>query len=134
MDFIEELRNLSIKIEKQKDAIRSEEATKNACVMPFIKLLGYDVSDLTEVVPEFTADFGTKQGEKVDYAVFKDDEVIMLIECKKFGTNLSDAHTAQLYRYFSVVHPPIAVLTQWCSVSILLRFGKIERNGYEAFS
>ena len=78
---------------------------------PFIKLLGYDVSDLTEVVPEFTADFGTKQGEKVDYAVFKDGEVIMIIECKKFGTDLSDDHTAQLYRYFSVTHPPVAVLT-----------------------
>ena len=83
MDFVEELRNLSIKIEKQKDAIRSEEATKNACVMPFIKLLGYDVSDLTEVVPEFTADFGTKQGEKVDYAVFKDGEVIMIHRVQK---------------------------------------------------
>ena len=111
MDFIEELRNLSIKIEKQKDVIRSEEATKNACVIPFIKLLGYDVSDLTEVMPEFTADFGTKQSEKVDYAVFKDGEVIMIIECKKFGADLSDDHTAQLYRYFSVTHPPIAVLT-----------------------
>ena len=111
MDFVEELRNLSIKIKKQKNVIRSEEATKNACVMPFIKLLGYDVSDLTEVVPEFTADFGTKQGEKVDYAVFKDGEVIMIIECKKFGTDLSDDHTAQLYRYFSVTHPPVAVLT-----------------------
>ena len=110
MGFIEELRNLSIKIEKQTDVIRSEEATKNACVMPFIKLLGYDVSDLTEVEPEFTADFGTKQGEKVDYAVFKDGEVMMITECKKFGTDLSD-HTAQLYRYFSVTHPPIAVLT-----------------------
>ena len=63
------------------------------------------------MVPEFTADFGTKQGEKVDYAVFKDGEVIMIIECKKFGTDLSDDHTAQLYRYFSVTHPPIAVLT-----------------------
>ena len=111
MDFVEELRNLSIKIKNQKNVIRSEEATKNACVMPFIKLLGYDVSDLTEVVPEFTADFGTKQGEKVDYAVFKDGEVIMIIECKKFGTDLSDDHTAQLYRYFSVTHPPVAVLT-----------------------
>ena len=78
---------------------------------PLIKLLGYDVSNLTEVVPEFTADFGTKQGEKVDYAVFKDGEVIMIIECKKFGTDLSDDHTAQLYRYFSVTHPPVAVLT-----------------------
>ena len=111
MDFSEMLRNLSTKIEQQKDRIQNEDMTKTACVMPFINLLGYDVSDLTEVVPEFTADFGTKQGEKVDYAIFKGDEVIILIECKKFGTDLSDAHTAQLYRYFSVAHARIAVLT-----------------------
>jgi len=40
MDFIEEIRNLSAKITKQKEAIRTEEATKTACVMPFINLLG----------------------------------------------------------------------------------------------
>ena len=111
MDFIEEIRNLSTRIEKQKDLIHTEEATKNAFVMPFINLLGYNVFDPTEVVPEFTADVGTKQGEKVDYAIFKDDEVIMLIECKKYGTDLVDVHASQLYRYFSVVHARIAVLT-----------------------
>ena len=111
MDFIEEIRNLSARITRQRDVIQTEEATKNAFVMPFINLLGYDVFNPTEVVPEFTADVGTKQGEKVDYAIFKDDEVIMLIECKKYGTDLSDAHATQLYRYFSVVHARIAVLT-----------------------
>lgn len=118
MDFIEELRNLSARIEKQKDLIRTEEATKNAFVMPFINLLGYDVFNPAEVVPEFTADVGTKAGEKVDYAIFKDDEVIMLIECKKYGDDLSDVHTSQLYRYFSVVHARIAVLTD----GVLYRF------------
>ena len=118
MDFIEELRNLSTRIEKQKDLIQTEEATKNAFVMPFINLLGYDVFNPTEIVPEFTADVGTKQGEKVDYAIFKDDEVIMLIECKRCGADLSDIHTSQLYRYFSVVHARIAVLTD----GILYRF------------
>lgn len=111
MDFIEEIRNLSTKIEKHKDIIQNEEMTKTAFVMPFINLLGYDVSDPTEVVPEFTADFGARQGEKVDYAIFKDGEVIMIVECKKFGTDLSDAHTAQLYRYFSVAQARIALLT-----------------------
>ena len=111
MDFIEEIRNLSARITKQKDVIETEEATKTAFVMPFINLLGYDVFNPTEVVPEFTADVGTKQGEKVDYAIFKDDEVIMLIECKKYGEDLSDVHTSQLYRYFSVAHARIAVLT-----------------------
>ena len=111
MDFIEEIRNLSTKIEKHKDVIQNEEMTKTAFVMPFINLLGYDVSDPTEVVPEFTADFGARQGEKVDYAIFKDDEVIMIVECKKFGTDLSDTHTAQLFRYFSVTPARIAILT-----------------------
>ena len=109
MDFIEKFTNLSTSIEKQKDLIQSEEATKNVCIMPFINLLGYNVSDLKEVVPEYTADVGIKQGEKVDYAIFKDDKVIMLIECKKFGTDLTDV--SQLYRYFSVLHARIAVLT-----------------------
>lgn len=111
MDFIEELRSLSAKIANQLDAIETEEATKHAFVMPFIQLLGYDIFNPKEVVPEFTADIGTKQGEKVDYAIFKDDEVIMLIECKKYGSEVSDAQTSQLYRYFSVVRARIAVLT-----------------------
>ena len=111
MDFIEDLRNLSNQIVRQKDRATTEEATKHAFVIPFIKILGYDPYNLTEVVPEFTADVGTRQGEKVDYAIFKDDEVIILIECKKYGADLSDAHTSQLYRYFSVVGARIAVLT-----------------------
>lgn len=40
MDFIEELRNLSARITRQKDVIQTEEATKNAFVMPFIKIFG----------------------------------------------------------------------------------------------
>ena len=111
MDFIEELRNLSTQIEKQKDHATTEEATKHAFVIPFIEIMGYNPRNLTEVVPEFTADIGTKQGEKVDYAIIKDDNVIMLIECKRYGADLSDAHTSQLYRYFSVVNARIAVLT-----------------------
>lgn len=114
MDFIEGLTSLSGRITKlteQADVIQTEEATKTAFVMPFINLLGYDVFNPTEVVPEFTADVGTKQGEKVDYAIFKDDQVIILIECKKYGEDLSDVHTSQLYRYFSVVHSRFAVLT-----------------------
>ena len=111
MDFIEELRNLSTQIEKQKDHATTEEATKHAFVIPFIEIMGYNPRNLTEVVPEFTADIGTKQGEKVDYAIFKDDEVIILIECKRYGADLSDAHASQLYRYFQSVHARIAVLT-----------------------
>ena len=91
--------------------LQTEESTKNALVMPFISALGYDVFNPQEVVPEFTADVGIKKGEKVDYAIASDGEIIMLIECKKSGTDLKSADMSQLYRYFSVTHARIAILT-----------------------
>ena len=78
---------------------RNEEATKMAFVVPFINLLGYDTSDPVEVVPEFDADIRKKPGEKVDYAIFREHQVIMLIECKKYDENLS-IHTSQLRTCF----------------------------------
>lgn len=63
MEFMQKLSNLAIKIQTQKAAIQTEEATKNAFVMPFINaVLGYDVFDPTEVIPEFVCDVGTKKG------------------------------------------------------------------------
>lgn len=79
--------------------------------MPFINLLGYDIFDPTEVIPEFTADVGIKKGEKVDYAIKKDDKIIMLFECKHCGGDLSLKHASQLFRYFAVTDARIAVLT-----------------------
>lgn len=46
-------------------------------------VLGYDVFDPLEVMPEFVCDVGTKKGEKIDYAIMKDGEVQILIECKR---------------------------------------------------
>jgi predicted type IV restriction endonuclease len=96
MDFIEQLQSLSIKIQKQREHVDTEEAAKNAFVLPFIAALGYDVFDPTEVVPEFTADIGIKKGEKVDYAVVQDGQVAMLFECKKCGSDLSSSNYQQL--------------------------------------
>jgi hypothetical protein len=98
--------------------IQTEEATKNAFILPFIGILGYDVFDPSEVVPEFTADVGTKKGEKVDYAIIRDKKVIMLFECKACDANLDESHASQLYRYFSVTESRIGVLTN----GILYRF------------
>ncbi|MFL1916984.1 type I restriction endonuclease [Plesiomonas shigelloides] len=80
--------------------------------MPFLhSVLGYDVFDPNEVVPEFTADAGTKKGEKADYALLKDGVVQILIECKKYSELLSTKHANQLFRYFSVTNARIAILT-----------------------
>ena len=112
MDFIERLQSLSKKIDQIASNLATEEATKNALVMPFLhSVLGYDVFDPNEVIPEFTADAVTKKGEKVDYALIKDDEVQILIECKKFGEKLTPKHASQLFRYFSVTNARLAILT-----------------------
>ncbi|MDR0212523.1 MAG: type I restriction enzyme HsdR N-terminal domain-containing protein [Comamonas sp.] len=112
MDFYESLNSLAAKIRQQAGNITTEEATKNAFVMPFIQsVLGYDVFDPTEVVPEFVCDVGTKKGEKIDYAIFKGGHVQILIECKKIGEPLNVNHASQLFRYFHVTTARISILT-----------------------
>jgi hypothetical protein len=99
------------------DKIQTEEATKNALIMPFIQTMGYDVFNPLEVVPEFIADIGIKKGEKVDYAIVKDDMPIILIECKHWSANL-DPHDSQLFRYFHTTSAKFGILTN----GIMYRF------------
>lgn len=111
MEFEERLSALATKIKSQRASIKTEEATKNAFVMPFIStILGYDVFNPLEVVPEFIADVGMKKGEKIDYAIMRDGVVQILIECKSTGP-LRIENASQLYRYFAVTRARIAVLT-----------------------
>lgn len=111
VDLIDKLNALAATISRVRDSISTEEATKNALVLPFINALGYNVFDPTEVTPELCADVGTKKGEKVDYAILRDGVPIMLIECKPIGGDLKIEHASQLYRYFSVTEARFAVLT-----------------------
>lgn len=112
MEFTEKLNSLSTKIGQQGGAIQTEEATKTAFVMPFIhSVLGYDVFDPSEVIPEYVCDVGTKKGEKIDYAILKGGDIQILIECKKIGELLSLNHASQLFRYFHVTNARIAILT-----------------------
>jgi len=113
MDFSDQIRELTVRIAtlKQQELIKTEEATKNALVMPFIKALGYDPFNPLEVTPELVADVGVKKGEKVDYAILKDGTPIMLFECKGYGTDLRKVHASQLYRYFSVTEARFGILT-----------------------
>lgn len=110
MDFIDQVKKLAEKVARMKDQIATEEATKNAFVMPFIQCLGYDVFNPNEVVPEFVADIGVKKGEKVDYAILKDSAPIILIECKHWREDLL-RHNEQLYRYFSTTKAKFGILT-----------------------
>ena len=110
MDFKDLIKQLGDRVTKLKDQIQTEEATKNAFIMPFLQALGYDVFNPTEVVPEFISDIGLKKGEKIDYAIFKDGHPTILVECKHWKENLN-IHDGQLLRYFHVSKAKFGLLT-----------------------
>lgn len=88
MDFIDEIRTLSTRFrrisalmetEKGRKYLRSEEATKYALVMPFLQKMGYSVFNPNIVIPEYPAGDGY-----VDFAIMKDGEPAIVIECKSY--------------------------------------------------
>lgn len=111
MDIETRINELAKRVQEHREVLLTEEAAKNALVMPFLQALGYDVFNPAEVVPEFTCDVGTKKGEKVDYAICRDGKVTMLVECKPANAELSINHASQLFRYFSTTEARLAVLT-----------------------
>lgn len=118
VDFIDEVRSRSTRFAQRLEHLETEEATKNSLVMPFLQLLGYNVFDPTEVVPEFTSDFGNRRGEKVDYALMQNGQPIILIEAKKYGAPLQVEQESQLFRYFTASSARFGILTD----GIIYRF------------
>jgi hypothetical protein len=112
MTISDKIDDIAAKVRTQKSSITTEEGTKNAFVMPFINtVLGYDIFNPSEVIPEFTADVGIKKGEKIDYALVCNGEIQILIEVKKVAEALNVHHASQLFRYFTVTNARVAILT-----------------------
>jgi len=105
------IRSLAARIAQTRQVIQTEEATKNAYIMPFLQILGYDVFNPLEIVPEFTADVGIKEGEKVDYAVVLNGVPSLLIECKCCNAELNVENEGQLMRYFNTTEARFGILT-----------------------
>jgi hypothetical protein len=115
MGLHEDLRLLSDQFKKRIVNIKGEEATKQALVLPFLQVLGYDIYDPTTVQPEYVSDFAKKrsggQAEKVDYAISVNSEPLIFIECKAYGPVLEN-HDPQLARYFNATPSvKLAVIT-----------------------
>lgn len=115
MGLFEDLRNLSEQIKKRQAHVKGEEATKQALVLPFLQVLGFDIYDPTEIRPEYIADFAKKkssgQFEKIDYALYIKGEPAIFVECKSIDAVLED-HDGQLSRYYnSTPSVKLAVLT-----------------------
>lgn len=109
-EFENKINGLSKKVDSMSEMLKTEEATKNALVMPFFAALNYNVFDPTEFVPEYTADFGSKKGERVDYAVVINGEVQILVETKELSDDLNK-RDSQLFRYFTATKAKFGILT-----------------------
>lgn len=111
MEFADKLKEFCIRVKNLRGKIKTEEATKTSLIMPFFSLLGYDVFNPLEFVPEYIADVGIKKGEKVDYAIVdKKQNPLILIEAKFCGEKLNK-HGGQLFRYFSTTPAKFGILT-----------------------
>lgn len=107
---IETLQDFSKRVLSLKDVVSTEEGTKQAMILPFFSMSGYNVFNPLEFVPEYTADVGVKKGEKVDYAIIEEGKPLIIVECKSCSENLNN-HYGQLFRYFAVTDAKFAILT-----------------------
>lgn len=100
MEFIDKVREHSKRVTEQKNLVTTEQAAKTSLILPFLQMLGYDVFNAAQVIPEYIADWAEKKGEKVDYTVKVGDKTVMLIECKQAGDPLDATKENQLANYF----------------------------------
>lgn len=136
MDLFDSLNQFSKRIKSVQKQISTEEATKTAIIMPFFQLLGYDVFNPDEFIPEYVADVGIKKGEKVDYAIKIDNKLTMVIECKSINENLKN-HSSQLYRYFATTNAKFALLTNGIHYKIytdLENLNKMDKTPFLEFN
>lgn len=111
MSFKEDVADLAKRAISAQAVAQTEEATKNAIVMPFLRVLGFDVFDPAQIIPEYVADVGLKKGEKIDYAAKIGNRIEYLVEAKSVSTSLRDAQYSQLFRYFHTCDANIGILT-----------------------
>jgi len=111
MDFKETILKLSEKVGKNKDACATEEATKTSLILPFIKALGFNIEDPHEVVPEYICNKMGNKSERVDYAILKESNPIILIECKHCKEDLSLEHVGHMKRYYQMASSKFGILT-----------------------
>jgi hypothetical protein len=111
-EFIKKIASHAQHVKKIGHLCNTEETTKQALILPVLDILGFSPYDPTKVRAEHKADFkGAKNGEKVDYALFCQNKLVMLIEAKNYIQTLPK-HDAQLARYFnSSIDVSVAVLT-----------------------
>jgi predicted type IV restriction endonuclease len=99
MSFSESARRLAAQVSERRAHVGTEEAVKQALILPFLHLLGFDVYDPREVIPEYKAGWA-KVAEKIDYALLVGDKLVIFVEAKGPNEVLSN-YDPQLAKYFN---------------------------------
>ena len=111
MDFADKIKEIALHISEKVPNITSEETTKTVLVLPFIQALGYDIFDPAEVKGELTLDMGGIKADRIDYAIFINNEAKLLIECKSCDVDIRKATFKQLKKYFAFTNAKFGILT-----------------------
>ncbi len=107
MELKDEIGQFATRIKKMLPQVQTEDLTRNALVLPFMQILGFDPS---EVKSEAVLDFGVKKSNKVDYTIMKDGEPTILVECKHHDETL-DINDSRLSKYFRKTKAKYGLLT-----------------------
>jgi predicted type IV restriction endonuclease len=79
----------------------NEQATKQSLIGPFFTMLGYDLTDPRECMPEYKADFGKDRSTKpIDWAFLQNGAFAFFVEAKEVGKRLA-GFDEQLADYFA---------------------------------
>src|SRR3954447_12932216 len=103
LSIVKELIESYIKrVRELADHVRgNEQATKQSLIGPLLTILGYDLTDPRECVPEFRADFGKERSVKpIDWAFFQGGRPVFFVEAKEVGKKLP-GYDEQLGDYFA---------------------------------
>ncbi len=111
MSLFDSLSKISEQIQSQRHLINSEAATEMVSIRPFIRALGYDIFNLTEVEPQYTAAPHSSGTDRVDYMIKRDGRPIILVEVKSANTSLNQHHWKQLHSYFVALDVEFGILT-----------------------
>lgn len=110
-ELLAKLQEHAKKVDDDKRYCTDEAKTRNYLVEPMLDVLGYNCRNPRDVVFEFAADVAGRKGEKVDYALMREDEPVVLVEAKTLGNKLRGSEREQLQRYFPFTPARLAVLT-----------------------
>ncbi|MBC8143079.1 MAG: hypothetical protein H7Y38_16765, partial [Armatimonadetes bacterium] len=84
--FADSIQTLANQIAERRKHVATEEAAKQALILPFLAVLGFDIYNPAELVPEYKAGWA-KVTEKIDYAIQLHGHPVLFIEAKGIGEN-----------------------------------------------